>query len=120
MLIGVVFATSEIVREKVAFSPLVDLISMTNIDAIHVCDPRAEYVCPTKEEGVKRFSEVSVEVASWKIPGTAGVLFAGFRLKAEAFFSDVVFFIRVKDMIIAVFPEVKDHVEGPLDDVGGP
>jgi hypothetical protein len=40
---------------------------MTDIDAIHVCYPHAEYMCPTEEEGVKRFSEVSVEVAAWEV-----------------------------------------------------
>ncbi len=46
--------------------------------------------------------------------------FAGLRLEAKAFFGGVVFVIDIEDVIIAIFPEVEDHIKHPLDDVCGP
>ncbi len=70
-MIGVVFATSEVIREKIAFGPLIDFISMTDVDAIYVCYPHSEDVCLTEEESVKRFGEIGVKVAAWQVLWTA-------------------------------------------------
>lgn len=120
MLIGFVFSTSEIVREQVAFGALVNLISMADVDAIDVCYPHSEYVISAENEGFDGFVEVGVEITVWEILGAARMHLACGSLEADTFFGGVVFLGDVEDVFVAILPQVKDCVEGPLDDVGCP
>jgi hypothetical protein len=48
VLIGERVPTSEIMCDEVALGSLVDFVPMTNVYAVHVCDPYSEDVVPAE------------------------------------------------------------------------